>query len=205
MVVIVNLHYNCQKNCDLLCMKSYENFVYQNFEYPLSHLNPLYVEYIQPAKGDKNEKRYRCLIEFSHHCFTKSPNIHKNEALSDYPRTLHYKTAKEIRIWDWERYELSKRLPNILKNLDKQKCFFTSANDKFLTISVQNKSGEIVDYEIYFSLKKSRTCDVHIFINSAYLRSNDYKPLSGKLKRKPISFFVLLNNTITNKRIKRPK
>lgn len=186
-------------------MKSYDSFFYQDTELSLSHLDTFYVEYVQPAKGDKDEKIYRCLIEFSHHCFTKSPNIHKNEKLSDYSQSLHYKTEKETRIWDWERYELSKKLPSILRNIDKQKCFFTSANDKFLTVSIQNRNGESVDYEIYFSLKKSHTCDVHIFINRAYLRSDDYKPSSGKLKRKPISFFVLLTNTIMNKRIRKPK
>lgn len=182
-------------------MKSYESFCYNELELSLSHLNAFYTEYIQEGKGGKPEKRYRCLIEFSHHCFTKSPNTHKQETLDDYSPDLHYKTDKEIRIWDQQRYELSKKLPNILRKIDRQKCFFTSANDKFLTISIQDKDGKNVDYEIYFSLKKSKSCDVHIFINSAYIRSNDYKPQSGKLKRKPISFFVLLNNTITNKRI----
>lgn len=182
-------------------MKQYEPFVINEHIFSLSHLDPFYTEYVQPAKQDKGEKRYRCLIEFSSHCFTRSPNKHKGETLESYDSTLHYTTQKETRIFCFERYQLSLQLPDILREMDKQKCFFTSANDKFLTISIQNQAGENVDYEIYFSLKKSKKCDVHIFINSAYVRSADYQ--AAPLRRKPISFFVLLNNTLINKRIKK--
>lgn len=103
---------------------------------------------------------------------------------------------------------MSKRLPEFLKNMDKEKCFFTAASDKFVTIRIQNEQGVSVDYEIYFSLKKSRLkhVDVYIFINSAYIRSADYKPVSKSrnVRRKPVSLFVLLHNTVNNKKIKRP-
>lgn len=184
-------------------MPNFEPFEYNEQCYSLSHLNMFYTEFIQPKTATKAEKRYRCLIEFSSHCFTKSPNVHKGESLNDYPTSQHYITNKEIRLFCLERYELSKKLPDILASLDKQKCFFTSADDKFLTISIQTQSGETKDYEIYFSLKKAKQCDVHIFINSAYLRSQDYQT-STPIRRKPISLFVLLHNTLTNKRIKRP-
>ncbi|WP_439327424.1 hypothetical protein [Lonepinella sp. BR2357] len=174
--------------------------------YDLSHLDVFYHTFIQNETKTSNQKTYRCLIEFSHHCFTKSPNIHKGETLNDYDTMLHYKTEKETRIFDYDRYELSKKLPEILKNMDKQKCFFTSADDKFLTISIQRLDGTFIDYEIYFSLKRSKKCDVHIFINSAYAKDVNYKHKERKqIRRKPISFFVLLKNTLENKKIKRPK
>lgn len=174
--------------------------------YDLSHLDPFYTEFIQPANQKNPERLYRCLIEFSCHCFTKSPNIHKGETLSDYPNNLHYQTEKEVRIFDLIRYELSKQLPHFLRKMDQYKCYFTSADDKFLTISIQDNNGEQSDYEIYFSLRKSKRCDVHIFINSAYLKDKHYKNSAEKpIRRKPISFFVLLKNTIENKKIKRPK
>lgn len=185
-------------------MNIYEPFIHLSEQYNLSHLNAFYTEFIQPAQNGKSEKIYRCLIEFSHHCFTKSPNSHKGETLSDYPSELHYTTEKETRIFCAERYALSLQLPYIIRQMDKQKCFFTSANDKFLTISIQTQANEIVDYEIYFSLKKAKQCDVHIFINSAYLRSTDYRTYQIPVRRKPVSLFVLLYNTLHNKKIKRP-
>lgn len=185
-------------------MKSFSPFLYLERQYDLSHLNAFYTEFIQPANKEKEEKMYRCLIEFSHHCFTKSPNVYKGETLNDYPDEIRYITDKETPLFCWDLHELSKQLPQIVRQMDQQKCFFTSANDKFLTVSLQTKSGKTVDYEIYFSMKKSKLCDVHIFINSAYLRSLDYQPKQQSPRRKTISFFVLLHNTMHNKRIKRP-
>lgn len=80
-------------------MKSYSAFNYNNTDYELTHLNAFYTEFIQPASAQKSEKIYRCLIEFSHHCFTKSPNIHKGESLADYPEQLYYITEKETRLF----------------------------------------------------------------------------------------------------------
>lgn len=177
--------------------------------YDLSHLNPFLWEFIQPARNEITEKRYKVLFEFSHHCFTKSPNKYKGETLANYPAELKYETEKETRIFCIERYQLSLRLPEILKEMDKNKCFFTSADDKFMTISIEEDNGEIVDYEIYFSLKKSNikneVCALYIFINSAYKRTEDYKLHSPRRHLKPVSLFVLLYNTLNNKRIKKPR
>lgn len=179
---------------------------YSPFTFSLEHLNAFYTEYFEPAKGEKPGRKYRCLVEFGTHCFTRSLNSNKNENLSDYDPSLHYyEENRETRIFCLERYILSLDLPRILKEeIYKNKCFFTSANDKFLRISKKKQNGEFANYEIYFSLKKSKNCDVHIFVNSAYIRSSDYQSRNNGLRRKPISFFVLLDNTINNKRIKRP-
>ena len=184
----------------------FPNFNYKGQVFDLSHLVPFYCEYIHPASASSDEKIYRCIVEFSGHCFTKSPNQRKGETLASYESELHYSLATETRIFCFERHRYSLQLPQIIKELANRKCFFTSADDKFLTIEVQNEEGKTVDYEIYFSLKKSKEkqCDIHLFINSAYIRSDDYKPVNHPIRRKSISFFVLLHNTLTNKRIKKP-
>lgn len=181
-------------------MKEYQPFK----KYNLAHLNSFRVTYIQPQKDDKQEKTYHCLIEFSSHCFTKSTSTNRKEKpeLIDY--SLLYKDKKETRVFCLERYELSFNLPTIFKNeIFKKKCFFTSASDKFLSIEFISDEGKILNYEIYFSLKKSNAkgCDIHIFVNSAYVRTEE----NNQIRRKSISFFVLLHNTITNKKINKPK
>ncbi|QMT34438.1 hypothetical protein LNQ82_08515 [Conchiformibius steedae DSM 2580] len=186
-------------------MSDFSDFHYQEQVYDLSHLEPMYVSYIQAAgKAGETEKIYRCIVEFSGHCFTKAPNQAKGETLADFPSDLHCILPKETRIFCFERYAYSKKLPQIIQELAQRKCFFTSADDKFLTVEVEGTDGERVDYEIYFSLKKSRDkrCDVYIFINSAYIRD---KERQQHTRYKPVSFYVLLNNTVCNKRIKRPK
>lgn len=187
----------------------FKPFIYEGQVYDLNHLASFSHEYIQAAcnKTGAPEKRYRCIIEFSGHCFTKSPNIRKQESLDDFSIELHYelntqKNVKETRIFCFERYQCSLQLPNIIKELDKRKCFFTSADDKFLTVEITSQTGEIQNYEIYFSLKKSNHphYDVHIYINSAYIRSG----VTVANKRKSIKLFTLLHNTLTGKRIKKP-
>lgn len=190
-------------------MKAFPKFDYQGSEYDLTHLTAFSCDYIQPAKSDGTaEKRYRCIIEFSSHCFTRGENKRKGEKLSDVEPALHYVTAKETRIFCFERYQVSKMLPQIMREISRSKCYFTSADDKFLTISVTDKNGKKVDYEIYFSLQRAKSPkhDVHIYINSAYIRDKDYKENHGTtVRKKPVGFFVLLHNTLVNKRIKRPK
>lgn len=187
----------------------FEPFNYQGQVYDLSHLAPFSHVYVQAAcpKTGAAEKHYRCIVEFSGHCFTKSPNLRQHETLDDFPIDLHYelttqKNVKETRIFDFERYQHSLQLPNIIKELDKRKCFFTSADDKFLTVEIQSETGEKLNYEIYFSLKKAnaKNHDVHIYINSAYIRDG----VSIANNRKSIKLFTLLHNTLLGKRIKKP-
>ncbi|WP_312266244.1 hypothetical protein [Neisseria sp.] len=187
-------------------MNVFSKFKYKDTVYDLTHLKPLTCEYIQsPNEKGQSEKRYRCIIEFSTHCFTKGPNTRKNETLADFDPALHYITEKETRIFCFDRYYVSHQLPEILREIDKRHCFFTSADDKFLTVSLIGKDGKEIDYEIYFSLRraKEKKYDVHIFINSAYIRDKNYGGVQPS--RKKVSLFVLLHNTLMNKKIKRPK
>ena len=61
-------------------------------------------------------------------------------------------------------------------------------------------------FTFHFKEPNLQNMNVHIYINSAYIRDGDYKENHGtKVRRKPVGFFVLLHNTLINKRIKRPK
>lgn len=191
----------------------FSSFYHDGQEYDLSHLAPFSWTYVQAANAEKGlpEKRYRCIIEFSGHCFTKSPNKRKQETLADFPTEYHYtlttqKNRTETRLFCPERYRCSLLLPDILKELDKRKCFFTSADDKFLTVEIIDEMGNKLNYEIYFSLKKSTSAkhDVHIYINSAYVRDEHETQSSISQNRKAIKLFTLLHNTLTGKRIKKP-
>ncbi len=170
--------------------------------YCFEHLNPFTTTFTLPAKLNQPSQTYHCIIEFSSHCFTRSFNTRQNETFHNISSELIYRDKKETRIFCPERYELSLRLPGILKTLNQYKCFFTSADDKFLTIELLTEKQEKVQYEIYFSLKKSNKAntDIHIFINSAYPRTTP----QNRPKRKPISLFILLYNTLHNRKIKKP-
>ena len=91
-------------------MDKFHSFFYGETEYPLQHLRPFFCEFVQIAqKEGQTDQRYRCLIEFSNHCFTKGINLRKGEQLSDFPVELQVDNGKEKRIFCENRYRLSLR------------------------------------------------------------------------------------------------
>lgn len=86
--------------------------------YDLSHLHPRTCRYEQPAKGDKPTRHYTVDVIFSLHCFTRA--VLDDEAID---AALLYGDDRETQIVDFQRYELSKRLPAIIESLGSRKCF----------------------------------------------------------------------------------
>lgn len=91
-------------------MNKFPGFHHHDTEYSLRHLDSFYHEFIQTTKNnEQTEKRYKCLIEFSNHCFTKGVNIRKGEKLTDFSRDSIFDDGKEQRIFCETRYRLSLR------------------------------------------------------------------------------------------------
>jgi hypothetical protein len=164
--------------------------------YDLSHLHPKVCHYIQPAKADKPECRYEMDVFFSLHCFTRG---FKRDEMVD--PALHYYDKNETRIFDFARYELSKLLPNIFDGLERRKCYHTGKSN-FLIIEAINKAGNLVEYEIFFTVSRSsRRGVLSLFVHSAYIRDAQHGQLS---RRKPIGIHFILFNVLNNRPIKPP-
>ena len=86
-----------------------EPFEHQGKVYDLSHLYPFPMRYEQPSKDGKPTRVYKVDVEFSLHCFTRGAR--KGEVPD---AALLYSDSRETRIFDFQRYELSKRLPEIV-------------------------------------------------------------------------------------------
>jgi hypothetical protein len=104
-------------------------FIFGGRTYDLSHLHPRTCRYEQPAKGNKPARTYTVDVIFSLHCFTRS--LLDGE---DVDKGLLYADDREKRVFDFQRYELSKHLPAIIESLDQRKCFQTG-NDNFSLLS----------------------------------------------------------------------
>jgi len=129
-------------------------------------------------------------VIFSLHCFT-----HKLP-LGTYDRDLTYSDARETRLFDFERYELSKRLPEIIETLAQRKCFHTGYGN-FVTVEVVREDGTSVNYHVFFTVSKSdRKKRVNLYIQSAYVPSRKVGTLD-----KPIRFLVILHNTLNKQSI----
>lgn len=170
-------------------------FIYQSKTYDLSHLHPFEIEIVQEAVNGKPDRRYCIQVLFSMHCFTVK------ELSED---ALRYSDSRETRRFCFDRYELSKRLPGIIRDIGNRKCFHTPHNNYFL-VEVIQEDGNKTEYEIYFKLSRSgKKKLLNLFVESAYVRDQRYKVSKAK-RRKPIRFVILARNVEEKRPIKVPK
>jgi hypothetical protein len=163
----------------------WKDFEHDGVPCDLRHLYPRTLQFERLAQGDKPAVIFTVDVIFSMHCFTRElPS-------GGYYRGLTYSDARETRLFDFERYELSKRLPGIIETLAQRKCFQTG-HGNFVTVEVVREDGVSVNYHVFFTASKSdRKGRVNIYVQSAYAPDRKIGT-SGK----PIRFLVILYNTL---------
>lgn len=173
-------------------------FTYQDTTYDLSHLHPKLIEVVQPATADKPARTYKVQLIYGLHTFTRGLKP-KEEA----DKSLIYCDTRECRVFDVSRYELSKRLPEIVEHLHERKCYH-SGKGNFFVVELVGEQGQRVEYEIYFEASRSAQRGIlNLYVQSAYIRDDDHR--GSQPKKKPIRFEILLFNVQSNKPIKTPK
>ena len=180
-------------------MIAWAPFTYDSVVYDLSHLHPRTTTVTQSAVAGKPERIFNLLVFYSLHCFTRGI------ALNEVPDpALCYSDRRETRVFDFRRYELSKRLPLISSELAKRKCYH-SGKGNFFVVELVDESGTREEYEVFFLASRSTTRgSLNLFVQSAYIRDQDH--LSARpAPRKPIRFEILLYNVQTGKPIKEPR
>ena len=149
----------------------------------------------QPAAAAKPITRYTVQVRYSAHCFTVKPR--DGERI---PPELVYVENGELRIFDAQRYELSRSLPTIVQSLMLRQCYHTGYTN-CLTIELIDGSGKPQPYEIYFRVARSSQGGIlELFIESGYIRVNARR---DTMRRKPIRFSVVLYNTLHKRAIVR--
>jgi hypothetical protein len=161
--------------------------------YDLSHLDPLRFEVSFDEYKGLPARVIAVHVGFALHTFT----IDEDQAGAD---SDLFDTDRERRVFDRERYELSKRLRQVLLDLPKSKCFFTSGIS-FLTVR-----GDAVpagfEYRVFFTVRRRAKDAVELIVQSAYLGRIDLAP-RGRTKQ-PVGFRVILINTCDGRPVKRP-
>ena len=166
--------------------------------YDLAHLHPFEAMYEQPAQKGLPARRYIVDVVFGLHCFTRGSD--EDQAVD---AKMLYADAREIRVFDFDRYELSKLLPGILRGLGQRRCFHTGRGN-FFSIEIVRRDGRVVEYDIFFAVSRSsRKGRINLFVQSGYIRDKTHA--SNRPATKPISLYVILFNTLNNKPIKVPK
>lgn len=170
------------------------NVIYSNITYDLTHLNTFLHEFEQQALKDKPAQKYLVAIRFSHHCFTEGKKPTDDPLLE----FADISPKRDHRTFDVVRWELSKRLPEIVMGLMERHIAHTNHNG-FFTIEVVLDSGAQVDYEVYFEVARVKG-KLNLTVTSAFPRDPDR--IGARPQGSKIRFSTILYNVLHNKPIK---
>jgi len=157
-------------------------------DYNLEHLQSSRHEFSHPTRNEK----YTLYFTFSHHTFTRTPT---NEELDE--AELYYPFPPEdLRLFDFERYELSKHLPEIVATLPEQFCYH-GGYSRYCSCKIKQADEVEVTYQVVYRVWKERG-KIRFHIESAY-------PLSGGLSKvKKVNFWVICHNLLRDKKMPKP-
>jgi hypothetical protein len=164
-------------------------FVHTGTVYDLSHLDPSVVEYIQAGTETVAAKVYKVNVIYTQHCFTR--DIPRSGV---YDKALEHRDGKEVRLFDVDRWELSKRLPEIVCALAERTCQHAKENN-FVTVESVTDDGSVVEYDVFFvASKAARAGFINLFIQSAYLKEQ-------KQTGKRVGFLKILFSALSGKKL----
>lgn len=170
---------------EVICWKA---FVLDDQIYPLDHLNAHWTEYVDDRDTD-HPIPYRFIVTYGLHCFTKEVE----NADSEQSRRLIYISPRESRPFNFDRYTLSKQLPDIIRSLGQKNILVCHAGyGSFATVKVVDSRGIEIDYWIVFVVFREKK-KFRLHVTSAYPKSEGI----GKIKK--VNFFTIASNLLKGK------
>lgn len=172
----------------------WQSFTHRGATYDLSHLDSFEWHYSIDASDKRPECTYKFHVSFSMHCFTRKHL--GGEMIED---SLWYEGPKERRVFCFNRYALSRRLPAIVKNMGDRACWHTR-HGNFFTIELTTMEGKDIEYEVYFDVTKAtRKGWLNLIVQSAYERTEGY--VTTQPKKRKIRLAVIAYNRQRGKKI----
>jgi hypothetical protein len=113
-------------------------------------------------------------VRFHDHCFSETyePTRHVSAIYTNQA------SSSERRAFSWERYELSKLLPDIMRKMDGQKIASTREGN-MVKVTLQN--GQT--YPVFFTMRYAGKRRVELFVVSAYIWNKAVTPATtGSMK-----------------------
>ena len=180
-------------------IKNWNDFHHKEQVYSLSHLCEFEWTYTQAAKGANPERKYKFTVEFGLHCFTYAPNKNKGETLNSFPKDLNYSDSRETRIFCFKRWKLSFRLQDIAKDISQKHCYNTGKGNFFTIELINENTGDVEEYEIYFKVSRDKKGWLRLFVQSAYIRDQSHG--TTQPDKKKIGFFIIAKKVQEKKTI----
>lgn len=100
-----------------------------------------------------------------------------------------------------QRWALSQRLPQIVRDLMGRKVFHTNVHGTYITIQEIDENGNQINYEIYLELSRRNGKTLNLVVSSAFPRDAD--KIAKRPREHQIRFAVLVFNTQSGKPIRR--
>jgi hypothetical protein len=166
--------------------------------YDLSHLHPL--RYTLSMEGTPNNaaRDVEIRVGFSSHTFT--------ESCEDHEAHIAYSPPNDPRKFSLERYELSKRIPQVIQNLKGRNILFGN-RENYLVVELPGVIPPGTEYWIFFDLRpvrgslQSAPNGVLLFVQSAYVGNVQRPPYGSRPKR--IGFNALVGLTLQGRKPQR--
>lgn len=172
----------------------WRNFSANGQTYDLSHLDAHWVEYLDDKNIDK-PIIYKFIVTYGFHCFTKD----SDDLTDEQSKSLMYHAPRESRPFNFERYHLSKQLPDIIKALSEQTTLVIHAGyGNYAAVKILDSKGVEVDYFVAFTVfREKRKFRLHVM--SAYPKYDGI----GKIQK--VKFLTIANNLSKGKKLPTPK
>jgi hypothetical protein len=137
-------------------MPYWSPLIIDNAEIDLSHLEPFEFSIVPVGF----EVSATVSVRFHDHCFT----VNYDSELHLHPIRSSQASSAELRAFSAQRYELSKLLPGIIRQLDGQRIASTREGN-MVRITLQDGRT----YPVFFTLRRESARRAALFVVSAYL------------------------------------
>lgn len=164
--------------------------------YRLDHMESFVTPFEVKLSKELPKESVDVRVYFSNHCFSRTKTDEdQNDTILDTVRKRN--GVMEHRVFCPQRWEFSKRLPGIIKDLDYKLCL-EGGNKEILYRQEDNKPGSHAGWYICMKLdfKKDNPTQLELWIRSAHWRPN--RP-AGIRRHGGTRFNMLLSNYLKSK------
>jgi len=138
----------------ITAQQKWPSFTLNGVEYSLDHLNVHTITF----SGEKHE--FPFVVTYGLHCFAKD----ENEGNVPFDPELAYEDGRETRPFCFERYQMSKLLPEYIQSFNVATIKVIGGSDKYRVIElIDQETGNIREYKIGFTcFKENRLFRLHV-------------------------------------------
>jgi hypothetical protein len=183
-------------------MYDQENWVWIDPEtghgYELHHMQSFTTPFEVMLSKETGKTSVNAMVIFSNHCFSKKYHEEQDDHRHIISKEIKKDGTEEERVFCPQRWEFSKRLPDIIKGLCYKDCF--QGKEKEIIFRQEGKSGHGQHDGWYICMrlvyKRDRKCPLEIWVRSAHKRTNRPHDIRGHGGKK---FCMILSDFLKTK------